>query len=319
MAKQTSKSRVFTIKKHVPVKDQSGTHLNIKPFDFKRPSKFNKDQIRILEMVHNSFARLYENRLSIATRSVTEISLAKVEQKAFDEYMATLDESCFLTVLKSQAFEGETIVQFENNILFVLLDKILGGSGSSKQDREFTDIEINLIEGILEEFIQALTESWSNIENPDFRIHSMETNPQFARPIAPNEMCLVFKFDLSSGERKGEFTLCLPFVSIKSILDKLNTKSLFADGTQYLAKDYPAKARDSLYGVKLELSVVLGEAWVKVDDIKNLQAGDIIMLNRSLDQDMEAAIAERNIFRVQPGKVLNKIAVQVIDNNIAEV
>lgn len=311
--------KVFSIKKHIPVSDKSGKHLNIKPFDFKRPSKFSKDQIRILEMVHNSFARLSETRLSIATRSVTEIGLVAVDQKTFDEYLGTLKERSFLTVLKSSIFEGDTILQFNNEILFVLLDRMLGGSGVSKQKREFTDIEMNLVEGIMNDFAQALTESWANIENPDFSIQSMETNPQFARSVAPNEMCLVFNFNLSSGEQRGKFSLCLPFVSIKSILDKLNTKSLFADGGQYSTSDSHIKVKESLYGVKLEFSVVLGETKINLAQVKSLEVGDIIKLDRSIDQNMEMVIDEKKIFKVQAGKVSNKIAVQIVDNNILEV
>ncbi len=318
MKEEYLNAKVFTIKKHLPVLDDYGEHLNINPFDFKRPSKFNKDQVRILEIVHNSFSKLIETRLSIVTRNVTDINLVMVEQKTFGEYLNNLADYTFITVVSASLFENDTLLHIGNELLFVLLDRILGGGGQSNHKREFTDIELNLIEGVMEEFVLALKEAWSNFDEPSFHIKNMETNPQFARPVPSNEMCLVFNFRMETGEKKGNFSFCIPYVSIKPVLDKMDAKSIFTDGRQTVSKG-TATLKHSLAKLELSPSVVLGKSRITLSNMENLEVGDIIKLDRSIGQNLEMVVGNKVMFQVQPGKVSNRLAVQIVESNDSEV
>ena len=304
-------AKVFTIKKHTPVLDDFGEHLNINQFDFKRPSKFTKDHIRIIDMMHNSFARLVESRLSILTRNVTDVSLVMTEQKTFGEYISGLSELSLITTLHSSIFDGDVVLQFTNEILFVLLDRVLGGDGASSISREFTDIELTLIENILEEYVEAIKEAWINVEKMDLVVKDTETNPQFARPVANNEMCLVLNFRMIAGEKKGYFTLCLPYPSIKSILYKLDARSWFEDNQSISRKKRDKKIVENMMKVKLDVRVVLGEAEIPFININDIEVGDVIRLNKKISDNLDMTIDENKIFDVQAGKISKRIAVQI--------
>ncbi|OPL12371.1 MAG: hypothetical protein AVO38_15075 [delta proteobacterium ML8_D] len=304
-------AKVFTIKKHTPVLDDFGEHLNINQFDFKRPSKFTKDHIRIIDMMHNSFARLVESRLSILTRNVTDVSLVMTEQKTFGEYISGLSELSLITTLHSSIFDGDVVLQFTNEILFVLLDRVLGGDGASSISREFTDIELILIENILKEYVDAIKEAWVNIEKMDLQVKEIETNPQFARPVANSEMCLVLNFRIASGEKKGYFTFCLPYLSIKTILNKLDARSWFEDSHSISRKKGDKKIIENMMKVRLDAKVILGEAEIPFININDIEAGDVIMLNKKINENLDMVVGDKKIFNVQAGKISKRIAVQI--------
>lgn len=304
-------AKVFTIKKHTPVLDDFGEHLNINQFDFKRPSKFTKDHIRIIEMMHNSFARLIESRLSLLTRNVTDVSLMMIEQKTFGEYISSLSELSYIATMFSSTFDGDVVLQFTNEILFVLLDRILGGDGASSISREFTDIELTLIDNILDEYVEAIKEAWINVEQMDLRIKDTETNPQFARPVATNEMCLVLNFRMTSGEKKGYFSFCLPYPSIKSILHKLDARSWYEDNQSINSRKKDKKIIENMMKVNLGIKVVLGEAEIPFKNINDIEVGDVIRLNKKICDNLDMVIDDNKLFDVQVGKIDKRIAVQI--------
>ena len=222
--------KVFTIKRHAMILDDTGEHLNIKTFDFKRPSKFAKDHIRLLEIVHDSFATIAEAHLSMQTRTVVEISLNMIEQKTFGEYIGSLSDRCYVCTLKADVFEGDVVLQFRSEAVFVILNRLLGGKGVEKIDRELTEIEINLMGGVVKDMLNSFKDAWINVADLDMKVSGVETNPQFIRAAVSNEMCLVLNFGITISEKMSYFTFCLPYSSIKPVLDKLSNRSWLTDG-----------------------------------------------------------------------------------------
>ncbi len=288
-------------------------NLSIQLFDFKRPSKFSKDQFRILEMIYNSFARIAETNLSVQLRTLTEIRIITIEQKTFAEYTDSLVDLCYLNILSSNAFKGDTILQFDNKLIFISLDRLLGGRGEEISNREFTDIEISIIQGIIGEFLLALKEAWSNILEMTFRVKNEETNPQFVRVIPLNEMCAVIEFEMKIGNKGGMFTFCLPFKAIESVLGKLSTRRWFSDSEDGVQADNKKHVLENLKEATLEASVILGESVVSLKDLKALESGDVIKLEQKISKNLDLTIEGNKIFKVQAGKIDKNIAVQLTD------
>lgn len=307
--------KVFAIKKHTPILDDTGEHLNIRLFDFRRPSKFAKDQIRIMEIVHDSFARIAETHISIQTRTLTEINCSMVEQKSFGEYMSALSERCFINILSSPLLEGDTILHFKREAVFMILDRVLGGKGLEDVDRDFTEIEKTLMHGVVRDFLFSLKEAWVNIADLNFSVKRVETNPQFARVVVANEMCLVLNFGITVGTKKSYFSFCLPFLSIKPILEKISTRSWFAYGKPIKNSDGKKYVFNNIGRVGLAVSVVLGEADATIREIQALEKGDIIKLNKKANKLIDLVIGGMPVFKVQPGKKMNNLAVQVVRVN----
>jgi flagellar motor switch protein FliM len=315
MDNNSDKVKVFTIKKHTPVIDDTGEHLNIQLFDFRRPSKFAKEQIRIMEIIHDSFSRIAESHVSIQTRTLTEISCNLVEQKTFGEYISSLSEHCHINILASSLFEGDTILHFRREAVFLILARILGGKGLEELDRDFTEIEKNLMNSVIRDFLLSLEEAWANILKLDLSVKRVETNPQFARVVANNEMCLVLNFEIKIDSNKSYFSFCLPFISIKSILDKLSTRSWFAYGKTIKDKYIKEYIIKNLSKVKLPVSVILGEANLSIREIQSLEEGDIIPLNKKTNSLISMLVGGKPFFKVQPGKSSGNMAVQIVRGN----
>jgi flagellar motor switch protein FliM len=298
--------KIFTNKKR--------TSINIQVFDFKRPAKFSKDQFRILEIIYNSFARIAETNLSVQLRTLAEIRIMSIEQKTFEEYIDSLPSPCYLNMLGSSAFKGDTVLQFENKLIFIILDRLLGGKGDEIANREFTDIEINIVQGIIAEFLVALQEAWLNIVELSFRVKSEETNPQFVRVIPLSEMCSIIEFEMKIGNKEGKFTFCLPFMAIESVLGKLTTRRWFAESEDdNKAAGNKKHVLENLREADVPASIILGEAIISLKDLTLLEKGDVIKLEQNINRDLVLTIEGNKIFKVQAGKIGKNLAVQITE------
>ncbi|MDD5660187.1 MAG: flagellar motor switch protein FliM [Actinomycetota bacterium] len=313
MKEEFLEAKVFTIKKHPLVLDDYGEHLNINEFDFKKPSKFSKEQIRIFELIHNTFANLAETKISMTARDVLGISLIMTEKKIYSEYLASLKEQSLLVVLKSSVLDADIILQFSNLMFFILIDKILGGDGEAEIKRDFTEIEMNLVEEIINIFIQSLDESWSTAEKMEFMMKNIENNAQYIRIVPLNEMCLVFNFKIEIAGKLGFFTICMPFISVKPVLDDLNKRSFYSGDPSFFSKDRKERLSDGLNLVKIEMAAVLGCVDLNLKEINNLEAGDILRLGKKTSDDIEMLVEESKLFKIRPGKISNKLAVKIIE------
>ena len=286
--------------------------LQVQTFDFKRPAKFSKDQFRILEMIYNSFGRIAETNLSVQLRTLAEIRILNIEQKTFAEYIESLPELCYLNIIGSSAFKADTILQFDNKLIFIILDRLLGGKGEEIQNREFTDIEISIVQGIINEFLSTLKDAWTNIVELSFKIKSEETNPQFVRVIPLNEMCAVIEFEMKIGNKAGKFSFCLPFMAIESVLGKLTTRRWFAESEENSEANNRMLMLKSLIEAELSGSVILGRAKISLKDLKSLEKGDVIKLDQNIYRDLSLTIEGNTIFQVQAGKIGKNLAVQIV-------
>lgn len=306
-------AKVFTIKKHSLVLDDYGEHLNINEFDFKKPSKFSKEQIRIFELIHNTFASLIETRISILTRDILEVSLVMTEQKTFSEYISSVKEQSLLAIAKSTIFDANIILQFNNLMLFILIEKILGGDGQAEIKRNFTEIEMNLAGEIISIFTQELKESWATAEKMEIEIKNIENNPQYVRTVPLNEMCLVFNFKIEIAGKIGFFSMCMPFISVRPVLDNLNKKSLYSRDTSFFSKGKDEKLYDGLKAVDLNAGVILGEVDLTVREINSLSEGDIIKMDRRVSDCIDMMVDDSKIFKVKLGKISNRLAVKIVE------
>jgi flagellar motor switch protein FliM len=313
MKEEFLEAKVFTLKKHPLVLDDYGEHLNINEFDFKKPSKFSKEQIRIFELIHNTFASLIETRIAIITRDILEISLILTEQKSFLEYVNSIKDQSLLGVIKSNVFSADIILQLNNQVLLTLIDKILGGDGKAEFKRDFTEIEKNLAAEVLNIFVEALQESWVAAEKMELSLKEIEDNAQFIRSIPPNEMCLVFNFKIEISEKRNFFTLCIPFIAVKPVLDNLNKRSLYEKDTTFFSQNKSEKLSDCLDSVNIGISVILGSADLTFNEINQLEVGDIIRLENKVSDLIDMVVEENRLFRVKPGKISNKIAVEIVE------
>ncbi|MBC7240081.1 MAG: flagellar motor switch protein FliM, partial [Chloroflexi bacterium] len=181
----------------------------IKVYDFRRPDKFSKDQIRGLQMIHESFARILTTNLSARVRSVVQMKVVSVDQVTYEEFTRSLFNPTVLVLFSLEPLEGTSVLEINPALMFSIIDRLLGGRGEPlKKPRELTDIEITVVKRLIDDFLLALQEAWGHIVELRLKVEGLENNPQFVQVAPPNDMTAVVTIDTKIGEVEGMMNLC---------------------------------------------------------------------------------------------------------------
>ena len=288
----------------------------VKVYDFKRALRFSKDQIRSISRIHDNFARLLSTYFSGQLRTYVNISVASVDQIPYEEFIRSVPAMTILNVYSVEPLEGRIIFEFNPNIAYAMLDRLLGGRGASLDKiKNLTEIETKLMSQLFEKGItNNLTEAWTSVINMDPQFEEFEVNPQFLQLVSPNETVVVVSLDTTVGESSGMINICIPHVVLESIIPRLSV--------HYWLQNERTKEREPgeidlisnhIKKAMMEMSVQLGEALISVEDLLHLQKEDIIVLNTQIDDPLKMLVEAEPKYTVQPGKRKEKLAVQVLD------
>ena len=285
----------------------------IKIYDFKRPDKFSKDQIRTLQMMHETFARLTTTSLSAQLRTTVHVHVASVDQLTYEEFLRSIPNPTTLAVINMHPLKGSAILEIDPSITFTIIDRLFGGPGeAAKINRELTDIELSVIEGIIVRILGNLREAWSNVIDLRPRLGNIETNPQFAQIVPPNDMVVLITLETKVGDVEGMTNFCIPYLTIEPIISKLSAQYWYSSIRKGGTTENMAILKKRLETVYIELIAELGSMDITVRDVLNLQKGDIIKLETvKVDDDMVLKIGNRKKFYARPGVVGTHMAVQI--------
>jgi flagellar motor switch protein FliM len=304
-----SAGEISTEEVHAP-KDQR----KIKIYDFKRPDKFSKDQIRTVSIMHETFARLTTTSLSAQLRSLVHVHVASVDQLTYEEFIRSIPNPTTLAVVDMDPLKGSAILEIDPAITFSVIDRLFGGQGEgAKFSRELTDIEQSVMEGIIVRVLGNLRESWSTVIDLRPRLGGIETNPQFAGIVPPSEMVVLVTLETKVGEVEGMMNLCIPYLTIEPIISKLSAQYWYSSVRRGTTTENLNILRDRLATVAVTLIAEVGEMEVAVRDVLALRAGDIIRLDSvRVNDPMVLKVGERRKFLCRPGVLGNKVAVQIV-------
>ena len=182
----------------------------VKVYDFKRPDKFSKDQIRTLYMLHENFARLLNTYLSTNLRTLVNISVASVEQLAYEEFIRSLSNPSVIGIFNMSPLKGNVIFEINPNIAFSIIDRLFGGEGTViNKIRTLTDIEETIIRKVITKSLDNLQEAWRHVVNTEPRLEVIETNPQFTQIVPPNDMVVIVTLQTQIGQVEGLINICI--------------------------------------------------------------------------------------------------------------
>jgi flagellar motor switch protein FliM len=285
----------------------------IKIYDFKRPDKFSKDQIRTLQMMHETFARLTTTSLSAQLRTIVHVHVASVDQLTYEEFLRSIPNPTTLAVINMDPLKGSSIFEIDPSITFTIIDRLFGGPGeASKINRELTDIELSVIEGIIVRILGNLREAWSNVIDLRPRLGNIETNPQFAQIVPPSDMVVLITLETKVGDVEGMTNFCIPYLTIEPIITKLSAQYWYSSIRKGGTTENLAILKKRLETVFVSLIAELGSLDISVSDVLNLQKGDIIKLERNkVDDDMLLRIGTKKKYFARPGVVGSHMAVQI--------
>lgn len=254
-------------------------------YDFRRPDKFSKDQLRTLQMLHETFARLAGSNLSAYLRAPVTIDLISLEQVPYEEYLRSINQSVF-TIMSLPPLTGQAVLEIEFGLVFTMIDRMLGGPGKSINRTNLTDIERPLVRQMIERMFQALKSAWEGVVIVNPGIEGMETSSQFVQIAPPSDIVVTILFEVKIGDQRSAMSLCIPYLVLKPITTKLSAQKWFV-GTN--RKQSPASRRmlsQQISHAVVNCSVHLGTAKIAFKDFMALQAGDIVRLDQHTGSDL---------------------------------
>jgi len=199
-----------------------------KIYDFKRPDKFSKEQIRTISMMHDTFSRLTTTTLTAQLRSKVQVFVASVDQLTYEEFLRTLPIPTTLAIINMEPLKGNAILEIDPAITFTMVDRLFGGPGDGhKFSHELTDIETALMEGVIVRLLENVREAWKEVLDLRPRLHQIYTNPQSAQIVPATDMVVLVTLEASVCDVEGMINICFPYLTIEPIIDKLSTSSWF--------------------------------------------------------------------------------------------
>lgn len=254
-------------------------------YDFRRPDKFSKDQLRTLQMLHETFARLAGSSLSAYLRTPASIDMISLEQVPYEEYLRSISQSAF-TIMSLPPLTGQAVLEVEFALIFSIIDRMLGGEGKSINRTILTDIERPLIKQIIERMFAALKAAWEGVVIVNPGIEGMETSAQFVQIAPPSDIVVTILFEVKIGQQRGAMSLCIPYLVLKPITQKLSAQKWFAAGTKKQSSHARKLLTYQVNHAKVDCAVELGRCRLSMNDFIHLKQGDILRLDHKSDQDV---------------------------------
>jgi flagellar motor switch protein FliM len=293
---------------------QPADQRKIKIYDFKRPDKFSKEQIRTVSIMHETFARLTTTSLSAQLRSLVQVHVASVDQLTYEEFIRSIPNPTTLAVINMDPLKGSAILEIDPAITFSIIDRLFGGQGEgAKITRDLTDIEHSVMESIIVRILGNMREAWSQVIDLRPRLGQIETNPQFAQIVPPTEMVVLVTLETKVGEVEGMMNFCIPYLTIEPIISKLSAQYWYSTVRRGATTENLNILRERLSTIAVSVVAEIGSMDLTVRDVLSLRAGDVIRLqNTRTDDPMYLKVGNKPKFLCKPGMVGNKLAVQII-------
>lgn len=282
-------------------------------YDFKRPERVSKDQMRALQTIHEGFARNFGASLSAFLRSIVETRVATTEQLTYSEFIHSLPSPTCFTLLSAPQLAGQMCLEISPLIVFPIVDRLLGGTNADIfiPQRALTTIEFRLVKRILDRALVNLSEAWSELIEVTFELAGTESNPHLVQIVAPNEVVVVVGFEIKVGARAGTMSICIPFNVIEPVVGKLSAQSWLSYARGKPPLEQMRKVARNLERAELDLQVFLGESKITVAELMSLAPGDIIKLEKLVQEDFILRVRGRNKFAGRLGKLRGHRALQV--------
>mgnify|MGYP001123154629 CR=1 FL=1 len=283
-----------------------------KDYDFKRPVKFSKEHLRTLEIIFEHYGRLLATNLQVYLRKNVQVTVNSSETVTFSEFSNALSSPVILSIVNFAPLPGNILMELSLNIGYVIIDRMLGGQGTAlERTKDFSEIEMAILEKILVVCMQLLREPWKNVVEINPVLDRIETNPQFAQIIAPSDMIAIITLNIKIGEVEGMMNVCLPYFTLEDIMDNLNTKFWYSTIHEASDEDYEEHLESLVKRVSVPIRALLGTSSISVNDFMNLQLGDIIRLDSEINGDLTVYVGNIKKFTAVPGSSKEKYAVQV--------
>ena len=284
----------------------------VKNYDFARPTKFSKEHLRTLEIIFEHYGRLLSTNLPAYLRKAVQVEVMNSESVIYSEFSNALSNPVLLGVVDMEPLEGSIVMELSSNLAFCIVDRLLGGEGVPLEKiRDYSEIELVILERIFTICVNLLREPWQNVVSITPRLERIETNSQFAQIISPSETIAIITINMKIGDVEGLMNICLPFGVLESVMDKLNTKYCFSTMQEKDSNSYEEAIESLISKAQIPVKAVLGNSSISVNDFVNLHIGDVIKLDRGIDDELDIYVGNIKKFAAMPGSTNDNYAVRI--------
>jgi flagellar motor switch protein FliM len=279
------------------------------PYNFRRPDRVSKEQLRSLHFLHDRFAHNVSTSMSAFLRSVTEVSIVSAEQLAYSEFLASLPEQTAFYAVSIEPLEGLMALELNQTVGITLVDRMLGGTGVTQGvDRPLSEIEQNVIDSVVKLMLDTLSEAWRAVTEVQFRIHGRETRPQMLNVMGPNENVMLLAFDVRFAEVRGQLNLCIPTAVIESVGER------FAQGAQRAQRQRTpveeAWLAANLGRVGIPVTAMIAST-LSVSELLKIERGDVLALGHPVLQPIDIQVGQATRFLGRLTNEAGALAVRV--------
>lgn len=295
-----------------PADSEEVDERQVKDYNFARPSKFSKDHLRTLVFIFEHYARLLSTNLPVYLRRNVQVEVMYAEAVTYQEFSNSLSNPVLLGVVNFAPLEGNIILEMASGLGYTIVDRMLGGAGAPlEKAREFTEIELTIIERIMGVCTNLLIEPWQNVQKIEPTLERIETNSQFAQFVSPNEMTAIVTMNIKIGDVEGLMNICIPYAVVESVIEKINTKYWYSTAAVKDTEAFRTIIRDNLNRAQIPVRAIMGRSVISVNDFIHLQVGDIIKIDTKIEDDLDVFVGNIKKFSALPGAFDDAYAVKI--------
>ncbi|MCL4216859.1 MAG: flagellar motor switch protein FliM [Candidatus Hydrogenedentes bacterium] len=290
-------------------------------YDFRRPERVSKEQLKGLQSLFEAFARELSIMLPPFLRTVVRVDLLSIDQLTYDEFILSISRPTALSVIHMAPLEGNALIELSPTLVFPIVDRVLGGKGQAlPESRELTEIENRIIHRIVLMILDSLKRSWEQLIEFKMSVVAQESDPLIVQVVAGSEMVILVGYEIHIGEAVGSMNMCIPLMLLNPILDQISQQ------TRFVRRMHPKVAERTrllinhvIRKTTVPVDAVLGRASLPLGDVLHLQLGDVVMLDAPVNRPIEVEVSGVTKFKAQPGRRGDRSAFQVVKLVVEEI
>jgi flagellar motor switch protein FliM len=266
-------------------------------YDFRRPDRIAKDQLRAIHLLHENFSRSLASSLSAYLRAYVAVNLVSVEQLSYMEFSQCLPSPTCLATLGMKPFEGNAVLELNPALVFPIIEMLLGGNARTplKVAREITEIEQSVMDGIFRLIMQDLKAAWHSVTPLEFTIEAHETEPQLLRILAPNEAVVAISIEVRIGENSGMMNIGIPSIVVKMLRNKFDQQwSLRKSESTEQEQDRVLRL---IRPAQMRLDGRLSGPTLRVMDLMDLKEDDVLTFDYPVGRFVDLSVNGKLKFR----------------------
>lgn len=288
---------------------------DVKAYDFRRPTKFTKEQIRTLKVIHDNYARILGNFLTAYLRVPVKIEVLSVSQVTYEEFISSLSIPTVVTLFNMSSDMGIALLEVNPACAFALIDLNFGGDGKSvAKSRELTEIELEVMRHLNDKLLENLSYVWKGIATLSPKIESIDTNPHFNQLIASSETIALVTLSIQIHDNKSMINFCFPYITLEKVISNLTAQHWFNEYQKTSYRPSPSEMEGYLTNAEVDIKALLGKTTITMEDFFQLQEGDVLQLNKKEGEPLELFIEDQLVLQGHPSLVEGyNLAIQVTD------